>query len=71
MTEITVQVDETELAEAQAVLGTESIGATVQAAIRRAVADVKRRQAIAEEMSPETAAVYARMNDLPTGGEAD
>ncbi len=65
MAEITVQMDEAELAEAQRVLGTATVGETLQAAVRRAVADVKRKQALAEEMSPETAAVYARMNDLP------
>jgi Arc/MetJ family transcription regulator len=65
MTEITAHLDEAELAEAQELLGTASVDETLQAAVRRAVADVKRKRALAEEMSPETAAVYARMNDLP------
>jgi Arc/MetJ family transcription regulator len=65
MTEITVHVDESELAEARELLGTQSLDDTVQAALRRAVADVKRKQAIRDELSPERQAAYAQLNDLP------
>jgi Arc/MetJ family transcription regulator len=62
---ITVHVDEVELAEAQEALGTDGPEETVQAALCLAVADVRRRQAIARELSPERAEQYARLNDLP------
>lgn len=59
MTEVTVELNEAELAEAQALFGTESAAETLREAIRRAL----RQGALTREFSAARAEQYAELQD--------
>lgn len=64
MTEITVQFDDEELAEAQELFGTSTPEETVRVSLRRAVTAQHRQKALEREFSPERAEQYAELRDL-------
>jgi Arc/MetJ family transcription regulator len=65
MTQVTVQMDDAELAEAQRMFGTKTPDETLREGVRRAMKAQLRQEALEEEFSPERAEQYATLRDLP------
>lgn len=64
MTEITVQMDDEELAEAQELFGTKTPEETVRVSLRRAVTAQRRQVALEREFGPERAEQYSELRDI-------